>query len=90
MPSLNLIGDRVRKLRESRNLTQDQLAGACQRLGWDVSRVTLAKIETGVRAVNDGEIVILAAVLKCPAGKLIDAIKAAQAVSVVRQGATGR
>jgi transcriptional regulator with XRE-family HTH domain len=90
MASQNLIGDRVRQLREARNLTQDQLAGACQRLGWDVSRVTVTKIETGVRAVNDGEIVVLAAVLKCTPGKLIDAIKVPQAISVVRQGATGR
>ena len=86
MSSQNLIGDRVRKLRESRNLTQDLLAAACQRLGWDVSRVTVAKIETGVRAVNDGEIVVLAAVLKCAPGKLIDAIKVPQALGVVRQG----
>ena len=80
----------MRKLREASNMTQDQLAAGCQRLGWDVSRVTLAKIETGVRAVNDGEIVILAAVLRCTPGRLLDTIKPAKAVSVVRQGATGR
>ncbi len=90
MPSQNLIGDRVRKLREALSLTQDQLAGACQRFGWDVSRVTIAKVETGVRAVNDGEIVVLAAVLKCTPGKLIDEIKVTEAVGEVRQGATGR
>ena len=86
MPSQNLIGDRVRKLREAKTLTQDQLAAACQRLGWDLSRVTIAKIETGVRAINDGEIVILATVLKCPPGKLLDPIKVPEAVTVVRQG----
>jgi transcriptional regulator with XRE-family HTH domain len=90
MASQNLIGDRVRILRETRNLTQDQLAGACQRRGWDVSRVTMAKIETGVRAVNDGEIVVLAAVLKCTPGKILDSIKVPQAISVVRQGASGK
>ena len=88
-PRQNLIGDRVRKLREARSLTQDQLAAACQRRGWDVSRVTLTKIETGVRAVNDGEIVVLAAVLKCPPGDLLNPIKVAQALTVVRQGANG-
>ena len=90
MPSQNLIGDQVRILREARNLTQDQLAGACQRRGWDVSRVTMTKIETGVRAINDGEIVVLAAVLKCPPGELLNSIKVAKAVTVVRQGNTGR
>lgn len=59
---------------------------ACQRRGWDVSRVTMAKIETGVRVVNDGEIVMLAAVLKCTPGDLLNPLKVAQAVKVVRQG----
>ena len=87
MPNLNLIGDRVRKRREARSMTQDQLAGACQRAGWDISRVTLTKIETGVRAVNDGEIVVLASVLKCEPGELFAAVALADALSVVRQGA---
>ena len=88
MAILNVIGDRVRRMRESRNLTQDQLASACQRRGWDLSRVTLTKIETGVRAVNDGEIVVLSAVLKCTAGDLLNGVKVPQAVTVVRQGKT--
>ena len=90
MPTQNLIGDRVRNLRETRSLTQDQLAGACQRLGWDVSRVTVTKIETGARAVNDGEIVLLAAALKSTPGFLLNPVKPAQAVSVVRQGLAER
>ncbi|MEI6915333.1 MAG: helix-turn-helix transcriptional regulator, partial [Armatimonadota bacterium] len=80
----------VRKLRQTRNLTQGQLAGACQRLGWDVSRVTVTKIETGVRVVNDGEIVMLAAALKSTPGDFLNPIKPAQAVSVVRQGLAER
>jgi transcriptional regulator with XRE-family HTH domain len=86
MPTQNVIGDRVRKMRESRNLTQDQLAAGCQRRGWDVSRVTLTKIETGVRAVNDGEIVVLAAVMECTPGDLLNPVKVSKAVAVVRQG----
>ena len=86
MASQNLIGHRVRKLREAQTLTQDQMAGALQRLGWDVSRVTVTKIETGVRAVNDGEIVLLAAVLKCTPGDLLNPVKVKQAITVVRQG----
>ena len=43
----------MRKLRDTRNLIQDQLARACQRLGWDVSRVTLTKIENGRRLGAD-------------------------------------
>ena len=86
MPNQNVIGNKVRKLREALPLTQDQLAAACQRHQWDVSRVTITKIETGVRAVNDGEVVILAAVLKCQPGDLLNPVKVAQAVKVVRQG----
>ncbi len=86
MPSQNLIGDRVRKMREARSLTQDQLAAACQRMGWDVSRVSVTKIETGVRAVNDGEVVVLAAALKSTPGELLNPVRVAKAVGVVRQG----
>ena len=88
MPNLNLIGDRVRKQREARNMTQDQLAGACQRAGWDISRVTLTKIETGVRAVNDGEIVVLASMLRCEPGELFAGLALSGALSVVRQGSS--
>jgi len=49
-------------------------------------RVTIAKIETGVRVVNDGEIVVLAAVLKCQPGELFGGAKVAGSVAVVRQG----
>lgn len=80
----------MRKLRETRNLTQDQVAAACQRIGWDVSRVTIAKIESGVRVVNDGEIVVMAAVLKCTPGDFLDPIKPSKAITVVRQGRTER
>lgn len=90
MASQNLIGDRVRKLRETKNLTQDQVAAACQRIGWDVSRVTIAKIESGVRVVNDGEIVVMAAVLKTTAGDLLNPVKVTKAITVVRQGTTAK
>lgn len=87
MPSQNIIGKRVQSLREASGKTQDQLAGACQRLGWDLSRVTLTKIETGVRRVGDGELVVLAAALKCRAGDLLDKIPLKEAIRTVRQGA---
>lgn len=85
MAILNVIGERVRKAREKLGLTQDQVAATCQRRYWDVSRVTLAKIETGVRAVNDGEIVVLAAVLKCTPGDLLNGVEIHQATKVVRK-----
>lgn len=63
-PSQNVIGEQVRKLRYARELTQETLAAKCNVLGWDLSRGTLAKIESGVRCVTDAELFVLAKALK--------------------------
>ncbi len=60
----NIVGPKIRRLRYERNLHQDQLAAKCNRLGWDLSRSTLAKIEAQVRCVNDQELLVLAKALK--------------------------
>jgi len=52
----NLIGPQVRKLRSQRGWTQDQLAGALQRVGLDVSRSAVAKIEARMVWVGDHEL----------------------------------
>ena len=57
---MNVIGPQVRLLRESRQLTQEQLAVRCHLLGWAISRSTLAKIEAQVRRVTDEEVALLA------------------------------
>jgi transcriptional regulator with XRE-family HTH domain len=85
---LNLAGSRVRKLRVANGLTQEQLAARCQTAGWDVTRGTLAKIEAGVRRLNDAEVVVLAKCLKVGIADLLDGFPAQQALSVVRQGAS--
>jgi transcriptional regulator with XRE-family HTH domain len=56
MRNLNLIGPQVRKLRNQMNWTQEQLAGALQRAGFDVSRSGLAKIESRMVWVADHEL----------------------------------
>jgi len=61
---MNIIGENVRTIRESQNLTQDQLAAKCNLLEWNVSRSTIAKIESKVRRVTDVEVKLLATVLK--------------------------
>lgn len=61
---MNIIGENVRTIRESQNLTQDQLAAKCNLLEWNISRSTLAKIESKVRRVTDVEVKLLATVLK--------------------------
>ena len=67
---LNIIGPRIRKLRKAGGLTQDQLAARCQRLGLDITRGTLAKIEVAVRSVSDHEIPFIARALSVPLGDL--------------------
>ena len=61
--TLNIIGPKVREIRQKFGFTQDQLAAKCQVLGCDLTRGTLAKIESRVRAVSDHEIPFLAKAL---------------------------
>jgi len=56
----NIVGPVVRELREKSGLTQPQLAAKLNVLGWDISRETLAKIESQFRWVADFEILKLA------------------------------
>ena len=67
----NVIGREVQRRRMQRGLSQEAFAAACQRLGWDISRATLSKIEAGLRCVSDAETVLLAAVLKCAVTDLL-------------------
>jgi len=57
---LNLIGKQVRELRDRKGWTQENLSAKLQVFGWDVSRESLAKLETQQRRVPDGELFILA------------------------------
>lgn len=61
---MNIIGENVKAIRESQKLTQDQLAAKCNLLEWNISRSTLAKIESKVRRITDVEVKLLATVLK--------------------------
>ena len=47
------------------------MAAHCQRLGWDLSRDTLAKIELQTRWVSDFETVFLAQALSVPVQSLL-------------------
>ena len=69
--------------------TQDELAAGLQLLGWDLARGTLAKIEAGLRRVNDAELVLLAHALSVEPGKLLAKVGVRSAAEVVRQGGEG-
>ena len=60
----NVIGPTLTKLRTGMNLSQEELAAKCQRLGWDIARDTIAKIEGRNRLVADYEILLLASAMQ--------------------------
>ena len=60
---MNIVGSNVRRIRESKNWTQDQLAAKCNLIQWNISRGTVAKIESKVRRITDLEIKLLVQVL---------------------------
>jgi transcriptional regulator with XRE-family HTH domain len=60
---LNLVGPQIRKLRMAKNCTQEALAAKLQVEGWDVSRESLAKLESQFRRVPDCELLFFAKVL---------------------------
>jgi len=61
---MNVIGGNVKKIREEKGWTQDQLAAKCNLVGFNISRGTLAKIEAKVRRVVDVEVKLLAIALR--------------------------
>ena len=62
----NVVGEQVRALRQSQRLMQRDLCARCQVAGFDLSRESLAKIESGFRVVSDTEVVLLAWALRVP------------------------
>lgn len=66
----NIIGLRVRELRERSDMTQERLTARCQVLGLDITRTALAKIETLTRGVSDHEVFVIAKALRVQIGEL--------------------
>jgi len=69
---VNVIGPQVRRIREKQLLTQDELTTRCNLIGFNISRSTLAKIESQVRRVTDYEVALLAEALKIDMPKLFE------------------
>lgn len=57
------IGQNIGKFRMQKRLTQDALAAKMQSLGCDISRGTLAKIESGIRHISVAEIEAIRTIL---------------------------
>ena len=61
---MNLIGPKIRSIRESQNLTQEELTARCNLAGWNISRGTLAKVEAQVRRITDIEVELISKALR--------------------------
>ena len=70
-----MIGPMLRSLREAEGLTQAELAARLQLSGWDISRETLAKVESQVRCVTDRELVRFAEALEVDPSDLLKPAK---------------
>lgn len=58
--SKNIIGPKVKQLRQKLGLSQAKLAGQLQLLGMECNDLTILRIEQGSRFVPDYEVAILA------------------------------
>ncbi|MCF2596779.1 helix-turn-helix domain-containing protein [Pseudoflavonifractor phocaeensis] len=58
-----LMGQNIRRIREDRGLTQEQLAAQLQTRGCDVTRSALAKIEVGQRHIYPDEVKLFKEIL---------------------------
>ena len=67
---LNFIGPQVRKFREAKGWTQDNLAVKVQLFGWDTSRISITRLENQERRVPDVELFVFASVLGVSADDL--------------------
>lgn len=66
------MGQTIRKIRECKGFTQEQLAAKLQTLGCDITRSSLAKIEVGQRHIYSGEICAIKKALDITYDKLFD------------------
>ena len=71
IPPRNVVGPQIRRLRSQQGITQQAFAERCQRMGWDLSRDTLAKIEAQMRWLADFELVFIAEALSVPLDLLL-------------------
>ena len=66
------IGQNIRSLRESKNMTQETLAAKLQLEGCDITRSAVAKIEVGQRHLYPDEILLIKNILKVSFDEIFD------------------
>ena len=68
----NIVGLKLKELREARGLSQRDLAKKFQLIGCDIDQNVITRIETGKRKVTDMEIWAISIVFGVKAGELFD------------------
>ncbi len=66
------LGERIRRFREGRKLTQEQFSAKLQLCGCDLTRSAVAKIEAGQRHLYVDELHCIAKVLAVSYSELLD------------------
>lgn len=66
------VGNNIRKIRESRGMTQDTLAAKLQLSGCDITRSAVAKIEVGQRHLYPDEIILIRKILNTTFDAIFD------------------
>lgn len=67
----NLIGKNLKRIRKSKNITQEELSARLQTSGTNLDRPMISKIENLTREVTDIELVALAETLSISVTELI-------------------
>lgn len=55
----NIIGTNLRRIRKGKNMTQNDVAAKLQLAGYEFDRITVLRIENGLRFVPDYEVKML-------------------------------
>lgn len=68
----NASGAKIRELRETAGLSQEQLAAKLQLAGLNLNQKAVSRIETGLRVVPDFELIFFSEILDVPVCKLLE------------------
>ena len=67
----NVVGPKIRSLRLQFSWTQDVLAKSLRRMGWKISRSTLAKVEARLIHVSDSDLLYFVRLFEVEPGRLL-------------------
>ena len=78
----NIVGPQVRRLRYQRGLKQKELAAKLERIGWQIDRAGVSKIEARLMKVSDFQQLYLAQCLKVGLLDLFPKVQSGESVPV--------